>query len=110
MEGHVRGLSLIEEAMKEGIAAGRLRDVDPPVLAIALFGLLRSFTEQWVLTGSKDALTPMSPVSVELFFEGARVRSSDLKEAAHRALAGATADAGRRPNVPGIGGTTSRQT
>ena len=64
---------------KKGFAARRLRDVHPPVLATALFGLIRSFTEQWVLTGSRDALTPISPVTVELLFvrrsKGALFRS-----------------------------------
>ena len=70
-ETYVYYLHLIERVMQDGISVGMLKDMNPHLLATWLESLLRSFAEDWIWTGSKEALTEMEPVIMELFLEGA---------------------------------------
>jgi len=74
-ERHIRGLDLVERAMKDAVHAGVLKAIDPRLLATGLVGIIHSFTAQWILAGGKGALVEMEPVVLELFLEGARARS-----------------------------------
>jgi len=74
-ERHIRGLDLVEEAMRDAVDAGLLKEIDPRLLATGLVGIIHSFTARWILTGGKDGLAEMEPVILELFLEGAQARS-----------------------------------
>lgn len=68
---YVRYIDMIEDVMREGVEEGVLRDVPPRLLALALTGIVHSFTAQWVLTGGEESLTDKGHIILELFFHGA---------------------------------------
>ena len=70
-----RGLDLIEKVMQDGVSAGMLKEIAPRLLATGLVGIIHAFTANWILTGGEEALTERKPVILELFLDGARVRS-----------------------------------
>jgi len=69
---YVKYIDMIEDVMREGIEKGILRDVSPRLLALALTGIIHSFTAQWILTGGEESLTDKEHTVLELFFHGAR--------------------------------------
>jgi len=62
----------IEGVMKAAVDNKDLKAIDPNHLAIALIGMVHSFTAQWILTGGGSSLMELSPVITSLFFEGAK--------------------------------------
>ena len=68
----VRGLDLIEKAMRAGVSAGMLKEIEPRFLATGFVGIIHAFTTNWILTGGGDPLTEMKPIILELFLDGAR--------------------------------------
>jgi len=66
-------LKEVEGVMKAAVEIKDLKSIDPNHLAIALIGMVHSFTAQWILTGREGSLKEMSSVIIRLFFEGARV-------------------------------------
>ena len=65
-------LKEVEGVMKAAVEIKHLKSIDPNHLAIALIGMVHSFTAQWILTGREGSLKEMSSVIIRLFFEGAR--------------------------------------
>lgn len=65
-------LKEVERVMKTAVDNKELKAIDPNHLAIALMGMVHSFTAQWILTGREGSLKEMSPVITRLFFEGAK--------------------------------------
>ncbi len=66
-------LKKVERPMKAAVDNKDLKNIDPNHLAIALIGMVHSFTAQWILTGRESPLTELSPVITRLFFHGAKV-------------------------------------
>ncbi len=62
----------VEGLMKAAIDKGDLKNLTPNYLAIALIGIINSFTAQWIFTGSESSLQEMSEVVTKLFLEGAK--------------------------------------
>ena len=69
---YIKYIDMIEGVMREGIEKGILRDVSPRLLALALTGIIHSFTAQWILTGGEESLTDKGHIVLEFFFHGAR--------------------------------------
>jgi len=65
-------LKEVEGVMKAAVDNKNLRAIDPNHLAIALIGMVHSFTAQWILTGGGNSLMELNPVITSLFFEGAK--------------------------------------
>ncbi len=65
-------LKEVEGVMKAAVDNKELKAIDPNHLAIALIGMIHSFTAQWILTGGESSLMELSPVITMLFFGGAK--------------------------------------
>jgi len=64
----------VAEVMKAAVDSGDLHKFAPNHLALALIGLINSFTAQWIFTDGESSLTRLGPIITSLFFEGARRR------------------------------------
>ncbi len=65
-------LEEVEGVMEAAVDNKDLKSIGPNHLAIALIGMVHSFTAQWILTGGESSLMELSPVIASLFFEGAK--------------------------------------
>lgn len=66
-------LDFLEVVMREGIAQGYFKDLNPRMLAVALVGIVHSFTAQWIFEGKGNSLRKTESIILKLFFEGVKL-------------------------------------
>jgi AcrR family transcriptional regulator len=64
--------ALTEEVMREGIQSGRLKKMDPGMMAAALAGIINSYASKWLTTGETTSLMNYVPSVMVIFLEGVR--------------------------------------
>jgi AcrR family transcriptional regulator len=62
----------IEELMREGIRKGILKEMDPPLMAAALMGIINSYVSKWLAIEQEGSLKSKVPFVLDIFLEGVR--------------------------------------
>lgn len=65
-------VSFIEGVMRDGIGAGILRPMEPPMMATALTGIANSYASKWLVTGEKESLRGKTPFVLDIFLRGVK--------------------------------------
>ncbi len=68
-------LAFIASFLSEGVNAGVLKGKEPRLMAVALAGMLRSYTFAWMRSPESASLADMTEMLLDIFFEG--VKSGD---------------------------------
>jgi TetR/AcrR family transcriptional regulator len=62
----------LEEVMRDGIAKGIFREMDPRDMAHAFVGIVNSFMFEWIMSPKAYSLVSKAPAIVDIFFQGVR--------------------------------------
>lgn len=74
-QGYLRFLGVLQTAMEEAAAQGRIRtDIPPARLASALAGMSNGYIWAWLRSGRTASLTDQADDLLKLFLEGANTR------------------------------------
>jgi len=65
---YARHVAFIEEVMRTGF----LKEMDPPMMAAALMGIVNSYAAKWIALGEEKSLTQRTPFVLAIFLEGVR--------------------------------------
>lgn len=65
-------VSFTEEVMREGIRVGRLKRMDPRMMAAALRGITTSYASKWLTTKEGTSLMSYVPFVIDIFLEGVK--------------------------------------
>jgi TetR/AcrR family transcriptional regulator len=65
-------VSFIEGVMADGIRTGILREMDPPLMAAALTGIVNSYSSKWLAMAEEQSLRSKAPFVLDIFLEGVR--------------------------------------
>ncbi len=65
-----KGINLTAKIMKEGIKEGKIKSLDPILLAYALSGLINTLIAKWLLDEGKVSLEKSSMVVTTIFLDG----------------------------------------
>jgi AcrR family transcriptional regulator len=63
-------VSFIEDVMRDGIRAGILKKIDPPLMAAALTGIVNSYAAKWLALEDEGSLIKNAPCVLAIFLEG----------------------------------------
>jgi AcrR family transcriptional regulator len=69
---YARYVSFIEEVMRDGIRTGILKNIDPPLMAAALTGIVNSYASKWLTVAQRESLKSKAPFVRDIFLEGVR--------------------------------------
>jgi len=69
---YARHVAFIEEVMRTGMRTGFLKEMDPPMMAAALMGIVNSYAAKWIALGEEKSLTKKTPFVLAIFLEGVR--------------------------------------
>jgi AcrR family transcriptional regulator len=64
----------LETVIREGVANGDFRDIDPHLSAVALLGMSNVLIYRWLLEGMREPLDDMITVAETIFIEGLQLR------------------------------------
>ena len=69
-------VSFIEEVMRDGIRAGILKKIDPPLIAVALTGIVNSYVSKWLAVAQGESLKSKVHFVLDIFLEGVKKDAS----------------------------------
>ncbi|MHB8907604.1 MAG: TetR/AcrR family transcriptional regulator [Syntrophales bacterium] len=69
-------VSFIEGVMADGIRTGILKEMDPPMMAAALTGIVNSYASKWLNTAEETSLKSKVPCVLNIFLEGVKKDAS----------------------------------
>ena len=69
----------VQKVMEDAVSAGVLKPLDPRLLAANLLGIIHSLVVQWSLAGARGQVMDIAPLTLELFFDGARKKDPDAR-------------------------------
>ncbi|MHB9098573.1 MAG: TetR/AcrR family transcriptional regulator [Syntrophales bacterium] len=65
-------VSFIEGVMRDGIRSGILKEMDPPMMAAALTGIINSYANKWLAEAEDKPLKSKVPFVLDIFLKGVR--------------------------------------
>jgi AcrR family transcriptional regulator len=60
----------LEEVMRDGIAKGQFKEMDPRDMAHAFVGIVHSFMFEWIMSPRAYSLVSKAPIIMNIFFDG----------------------------------------
>ncbi|MBE0558482.1 MAG: TetR/AcrR family transcriptional regulator [Proteobacteria bacterium] len=69
---YARHVAFIEEVMADGMRTGVLKEMDAPMMAAALMGIVNSYASKWIALAEAKSLTKKTPFVLAIFLEGVR--------------------------------------
>jgi AcrR family transcriptional regulator len=69
-------VSFIEGVMEDGIRTGILKQMDAPMMAAALTGIVNSYATKWLAAAEEKSLRSKVPCVLNIFLEGVRKDAS----------------------------------
>jgi len=65
-------VAFIEGVMRDGIRTGILKEMDPPMMAAALTGIVNSYASKWLTVAEEGSLKSKVPFVLDIFLGGVR--------------------------------------
>jgi len=72
MADYMDHIAFVEGVMREGVRGGILMEMDPPMMAVALKGIIRSCVVRWLSVRDGTSLASLVPFVARIFLEGVR--------------------------------------